>query len=239
MIENGLMSAANVCSQSGIVSGGTNAEEAKVSGKIAMKPNAFADSGRRGEQADAGEHPRERVADQQAERDPADHLGRRGREAEADDVADDDHHGERQRVHRDVGERAPGEHRHPRHRQRAEAVDQALLQVLDEAERGREAAERHLLDDDPRDQEVGVVVVAGGLDRAAEDVDEQQREHDRLHRVGGQQVRVARDPAQSAQREDQRVADRVARGHRTTRLLVLAGLLARHRRRPRAPAACR
>ena len=39
------MSAANVCSQSGIVSGGTNADEAKVSGKIAMKPNAFAASG--------------------------------------------------------------------------------------------------------------------------------------------------------------------------------------------------
>ena len=45
MIENGLMSAAKVCSQSGIVSGGTKAEEAKVSGKIAMKPNAFAASG--------------------------------------------------------------------------------------------------------------------------------------------------------------------------------------------------
>ena len=32
-------------SQSGIVSGGTKAEEAKVSGKIAMKPKALADSG--------------------------------------------------------------------------------------------------------------------------------------------------------------------------------------------------
>ena len=45
MTENGLMSAAKVCSQSGIVSGGTKAEDAKVSGKIAMKPNAFAASG--------------------------------------------------------------------------------------------------------------------------------------------------------------------------------------------------
>ena len=45
IVENGLMSAAKVCSQSGIDSGGTNADEAKVSGKIAMKPNAFADSG--------------------------------------------------------------------------------------------------------------------------------------------------------------------------------------------------
>ena len=45
MVENGLMSVAKVCSHSGIVSGGTNAEDAKVSGKIAMNPNAFADSG--------------------------------------------------------------------------------------------------------------------------------------------------------------------------------------------------
>ena len=45
MVENGLMSVAKVCSQSGIVSGGTKAEEAKVSGKITMKPNAFAASG--------------------------------------------------------------------------------------------------------------------------------------------------------------------------------------------------
>ena len=76
MIENGLMSVANVCSQSGIVSGGTNAEEAKVSGKIAMKPNAFAASGVEASSPTHGEHPRERVADQQAEHDPTDHLGR-------------------------------------------------------------------------------------------------------------------------------------------------------------------
>ena len=39
------MISANVFSGSGIVSGGTNADEANVSGKIAMNPNAFADSG--------------------------------------------------------------------------------------------------------------------------------------------------------------------------------------------------
>jgi hypothetical protein len=43
-VLNGLFSA-NACSQSGIDSGGAKAEEAKVIGKIAMKPSAWADSG--------------------------------------------------------------------------------------------------------------------------------------------------------------------------------------------------
>ena len=62
----------------------------------------------------------------------------------------------RQRVRDDVGERPAGEHRGAGHRQRAEAVDQALVDVLVQPERGDEAAERDVLDDDPGDQEVGV-----------------------------------------------------------------------------------
>ena len=41
---NGLTSA-KACSQSGMESTGTNADEAKVSGKTRMKPIAWADSG--------------------------------------------------------------------------------------------------------------------------------------------------------------------------------------------------
>ena len=74
-----------------------------------------------------------------------------------------------------------------RHRQRAEAVDQALVEVLVEPERRDEPAEGDVLDDDPRDQEVDVGV-ARRADRAAEDVDEQQHEHDRLHGEREQQV---------------------------------------------------
>ena len=77
----------------------------------------------------------------------------------------------------------PGEHRRARHRQRAEAVDQALVEVLVEPERRDEAAEGDVLDDDPGDQEVDVGVARRG-DRAAEDVDEEQHEHHRLHREG-------------------------------------------------------
>src|SRR5947209_20595321 len=44
-IENGLMSAANVRSGSGIEAGGTKAEEMNVRGNTAMNPTEFADSG--------------------------------------------------------------------------------------------------------------------------------------------------------------------------------------------------
>ena len=100
--------------------------------------------------------------------------------------------------------------RRARHRQRAEAVDQPLLQVLGEPERGHEAAERHRLDDDPGHQEVDVVV-ARRLDRAAEDVDEEQHEHDRLDGEADQQVGLARDAQEAALREHERVGDGVAR----------------------------
>ena len=66
------------------------------------------------------------------------------------------------------------------------------FQVLGEAERRDEAAEDHRLDDDPGNQKVDVVERAR-VDRAAEDVDEQQHEHDRLDREADQQVGLTRD----------------------------------------------
>src|SRR4029450_13829539 len=58
---------------------------------------------------------------------------------------------------------------------------------------------------------------AGGLDRPAEDVDEEQHEQDRLHREADEQVRLARDAQEAALREDERVRDPVAkRGHRAS-----------------------
>src|SRR4029079_5635243 len=105
--------------------------------------------------------------------------------------------------------RAPEEDRPARHRQRAEAVDQPLLDVLGQAERGDEPAEGDRLDDDPRHQEVDVLE-ARGLDRAAEDEHEQQHEHDGLDRVGDQEVGLARDPGQVALGQDERVGG----GHR-------------------------
>ena len=116
-------------------------------------------------------------------------------------------HAQRQAVERDVGAGAPEQHGGARHRQRAEAVDQALLDVLGQPEGGDEPAERDRLDDDARHQEVHVVE-RPRVDRAAEHVDEQQREHDRLDRVGDQQVGLARDALQVAPGEHQRVGSR-------------------------------
>ena len=142
---------------------------------------------------------------------PGDDLGRRACwKREADDHADDDHHRERRARWSTMSasvrpastaERAIGSER--------KRSIRPLLEVLGEPERRDEAAEGHRLDDDPRNQEVDVVV-ARRHDRAAEHVDEQQHEHDRLHREGEQQVGRARDPHEVAPGEHQRVGDGVA-----------------------------
>ena len=74
----------------------------------------------------------------------------------------------------------PSEHGRAGDRQRAEAVHDAGLDVLGEPEARDQRAEDRGLDDDPGHQEVDVVDAAG-VDRAAEDVAEQQHEHHRLH----------------------------------------------------------
>ena len=125
------------------------------------------------------------------QRDPGDDLADARREAEAGGEPDGDHDDELETFVAMSASVRPVRTRRARHRQRAEAVDQAFLEVLGEAERRDEAAERHRLHDDPRHQEVDVVV-ARRLDRAAEDVDEEQHEHDRLDREAEQQVGLAR-----------------------------------------------
>ena len=78
------------------------------------------------------------------------------------------------------------------------------MDVLVEAKRRDEAAERDVLHDDPRDQEVDVRV-AGRLDRAAEHVAKQQHEHDRLHGEREQQIGRAREADQVALGDHERV----------------------------------
>ena len=135
-------------------------------------------------------------------------------------------HHDRERVRHHVRERAAGEHRGARGRQRAEAIDQALREVLGQAERGHEAAERDVLDDDPGDQEVDVVV-ARCADRAAEHVGKQQHEHHGLDREGDQQVGGAREPHEVALGEHQRVGGEP--GHAATSSALGLGLVAGER----------
>ena len=95
-----------------------------------------------------------------------------------------------------------------------------LLQILGDAERGTKPPKAIDWTRIPGHQEVGVVAVPGRLDRAAEDEGEQQHEHHRLDREGGQQVGLAADPAQAAPGEDDVSAG--ARRRRVIRHLVLA-----------------
>ena len=119
------------------------------------------------------EDPGERVAEEQHEEEAEENLTDARREAEAGEEPDREHDHELEDVQPDVSEDPAGDDRRAPHRQRAEAVDQPLLQVVREPERGDEAAEDHRLHDDPRHQEVDVVEPRN-LDRAPEDVQEQR-----------------------------------------------------------------
>src|SRR5690606_29619985 len=93
-----------------------------------------------------------------------------------------------------IADGAPDQHRHRRHRQRAEPVDDALLHVLGQARTGEGSAEDHGLAEDARDQELAVAAFqAGHVDRGAEHVGEQQHEHDRRERGEDQHVWHALD----------------------------------------------
>ena len=74
----------------------------------------------------------------------------------ADGEADDAHQHHHEDVADQVGEGASDEHRRARHRQRAEPIDESLLQVLGEPDPGRERAEHHRLHEDARHEEVDV-----------------------------------------------------------------------------------
>ena len=114
-----------------------------------------------------------------------------------------------------IGDGATGQHGRAGHRQRAEAVDDALVDVVGHADRGRGRREDDGLGKDARHQElaVGVGAVARDRDGAAEDEREQQHEHDRLEDREDRQLGDARDP--------------------------LAGCARRRAGRPRPPDGCR
>ncbi len=74
-----------------------------------------------------------------------------------------------------IGQGAPRQHGGLRHRQRAEAVDQAALQVLRQPDAGRRRAEDDRLDEDARHEVVDVADARRQLgDRPAEDIAKEQ-----------------------------------------------------------------
>jgi hypothetical protein len=124
---------AKACTPPGLDEAGTNAEEAKVSGKTQMNHADWAVSGSHGE-AGEGADPREHVGEGEYERERRPEVVDRlaGTESEREPHEHHDHQG--QDVHRDVGGGASHEDGRAGDREGAEAVDDAGLEVLGQPE---------------------------------------------------------------------------------------------------------
>ena len=132
-------------------------------------------------------------------------------------------------------ERAADQDRRAGHRQRPEAVDDALGHVVGHADRRGRRGEHDRLGEDPGHQELAVVAAAGERDRAAEHEREQQHEHDRLEDREDRQLRDPRDALQVAPGDDQAVAGATGAGRRTAGRVVLAVAAVPARLRADAP----
>src|SRR5712692_124626 len=155
---------------------------------------------------DEGEHPGQGVAEQQGD----DDGGHGGQEAvvetEADGRADDDHQQDHEDVADQVGDGSSGQDGRAGHGQGPEPVDDAFAHVLGQADRGGGGAEHDRLHDDARDQVVHVADPRD-VDGAAEDVAEQQHEHDRLDGGEDQQLGGAGDAGQVTAGDDHGVGE--------------------------------
>src|SRR5215470_4697590 len=103
-----------------------------------------------------GEHPRQGVSEQQGDQDGGHGGPEAVVEAEADGDADDDHQQYHEDVAGQIGDGSPGEHGRAGHGQGPEPVDDAVLHVLGQADRGGGGAEYDRLHDDAGHQEVHV-----------------------------------------------------------------------------------
>ncbi len=127
------------------------------------------------EDADPHHHRREHQDEQEGEQARADLVG-----PPADDQPGAEHHDDRQDHAGELGEELTAQVRAPGGRERAEAVDDALADVGGHRRRRADQAERQRLDEDAADEVLAVV--AADRHRPAEDVREQQHEHQRLQR---------------------------------------------------------
>ncbi len=165
-----------------MVATGTKTELANTSGKITTKPAACAASAPRTVSATNAKiqlnaKPKAATTAIDAER-----LQRSAVEAEADRVADPDHQRDDHDVAHEVRQRPAEQHRGPRHRHRAKAVDDAALEILRQSDRCLRGSKGDRLHEDAGQQEVDVGDPVGecALHSAAKHIHEQQHEHDRL-----------------------------------------------------------
>jgi hypothetical protein len=101
------------------------------------------------------------------------------------------------RVAGQVSQGAAGQYGRTGHRQRPEPVDDALAEILRQADHGGVAAEQRGLCEDAGDEVVDVAAAPDG-DGPAEDVAEQQHEDHRPEAREREQLRGAHDAAGSA-----------------------------------------
>jgi len=136
----------------------------------------------------------------------ASHASTPGRRAEADEEChkDDDYHGDR--VGHQRGQNMPPQHGRAGDRHRVEPLEDAALQVVEQAEGGigDAAGDR---DEQDAGQQVVHIVVGACLDGAAEHVDEQQQEGDRHDRHRDDGVHAACDVSQGTPEHHTRVAE--------------------------------
>ena len=158
-----------------------------------IEPDPLGRLGALADDADAGARPRKRVAEEQEEAEAAERGEDAAVRAPADRESGQRHdHGADGGGH-EVGERSADQHGGPPHRQRAEAVDDAGVEVGAEPDRGSHRRRRQVEREQAGDGEVGVAAAAGERDAGAEHVHEQHGEQHRLDGDVGELQRLAGD----------------------------------------------
>ena len=141
-----------------------------------------------GEQAHRHEQPLEGEAEDDHEPERREPVEDAAVEAEADREGDRDRDRGGEREDGGVGDRAGGEHGAARDRQRAQPVDEPLLEVLGGGDGGPDPGEEHPGGDEAGDEVVDVGDRAG-VDRAAEHVAVDEEEQGHLQRGHHDQLR--------------------------------------------------
>ena len=142
--------------------------------------------------ADEGRHPAHGEREHHQQQAGADCGQRAGQDAEPEDEAETERHGDRDQVAHVVAEDRAGQRRRAGDRQGAEPVEHASGDVLAQHHAGAEGGERHRQHHDARQRVLQVLVRAPG-ELPAEHVGEQDQVHDRLQQQPEHVLRVRPD----------------------------------------------
>ena len=164
-------------------------------------------------QADPRTDPRNRVREEQQQDVRPQCVEDTPADTPADDQAGDRQHDEHEDLPGGICEGATEENRGRRHRQRTEAIDDALVKVFGKTHGAGRCRECHCLAEDAGHQVVAVGLgarVTGDRNGSAKDVGEQQHEDHRLDEREEQQLRHSHGLDEVAASDDKAVVDRPA-----------------------------